>query len=190
MADEFQNQVSIIESYQNYSPSFNAAKLVRQMLRKTPPKFLIGLRSVVLTNKAALSRKDQQRKLPSRGSRVVKGESLGYYSQEWKGEPAHITLLVDNVEKQCSRGWVFHRFLRVCVFADLFFHELGHHIHRVHRPLYKEREDVADMWSKKLSRKFLADRYWYMLPVTAPVSLARNVWNDFAGIIRRSRKKS
>jgi len=80
--------------------------------------------------------------------RVALGDTLGHYRQEWRGEPAHITILLGNLEKRMGRKW-----LRIALFRDLelsevFFHELGHHIHRVHRPGYKEREDVADKWSK------------------------------------------
>lgn len=148
MSGELPTNISIVESYESFAPSFDVAKLVRQMLTQVPPNFLVGLRRVVLTNRSALPRNDRKRKTVWLGKRVVLGESLGYYSEEWKGEPARITLLVDNIEMHSSGPWVLKRFLRVSMFSDVFYHELGHHIHRVHRPVHEEREDVANRWSK------------------------------------------
>ena len=187
MTHEPKFQPVIIEAYQGYAPSFNVAKLIRQMIGEVPPRFLVGLKSVVLTNKTALARRDRERKLLSRGKRVVQGDTLGYYSEAWKGEPARITLLVDNIEKQCSRRWSRLGFFKSSIFSDVFFHELGHHIHRVHRPRYEEREDVANKWSKKLSVRFMASRYWYMLPIAAPIALAAGLRSDFMALYRRIR---
>jgi hypothetical protein len=187
MTHESHAQPIIIEAYQGYTPSFNVAKLIRKMTREVHPKFLVGLKSVVLTNKTALSRKDRERKLPLRGRRVVQGDTLGYYSQEWKGEPACITLLVDNIEKRCSGGWSRFGFFRISIFSDVFFHELGHHIHRVHRPRYEEREDVANKWSKKLSARFMVSRYWYMLPIAAPIALVAGLRSDITALYRKMR---
>jgi hypothetical protein len=52
----------IVEAFQNYKPPFDAANAIRRMLRAVPPKFLPGLHAIVLTNVAALSRKDRRQK--------------------------------------------------------------------------------------------------------------------------------
>jgi len=98
MAEEAQSGPLIIVAFQNYTPPFNAEKAVRRMLRDVPAKFLHGLHTIVLTNVSALSRKERDRKTCGR-RRVALGETLGYYSQEWRGNPAHITILVDNLER-------------------------------------------------------------------------------------------
>jgi hypothetical protein len=140
----------------------------------------------VPTNVAVLSRKERERK--TWGRRQVKlGEALGYYSG-WKGEPARITILVDTFGKQLGRSWMRFGILRDLKLSDLFFHELGHHIHRVHRPEYEGKENVADQWSKKLSRKFIRIRYWYLIPVVAPIAgtirLGRNIAKLYPGARR------
>jgi hypothetical protein len=121
------------------------------------------------------------------GRRVALGDTLGHYRQEWRGEPAHITILLGNLEKRMGRKW-----LRIALFRDLelsevFFHELGHHIHRVHRPEYKEREDVADKWSKKLASRFIRGRYWYLLPLAVPVTLVVGIANSISNLDRKLR---
>ncbi|OGW31122.1 MAG: hypothetical protein A2088_05855 [Nitrospirae bacterium GWD2_44_7] len=48
------------------------------------------------------------------------------------------------------------------IFGDVLFHELGHHIHHTMSPKFKEREDVAEEWSKKLFREYNRNRYSYL----------------------------
>ncbi len=140
------------------------------MLRETPQQFFYGLHSVVITNSGALSRKERDRKTWGR-RRVALGDALGYYSQEWRGEPAHITILLDNLETRMGRKWLQVGLVRDIELSEVFFHELGHHIHRVHRPEYAEKEDVADKWSKKFAGRFIRSRYWYLYPLAVPITL-------------------
>jgi hypothetical protein len=44
------------------------------------------------------------------------------------------------------------------------FHEIGHHTHFAIRPEYREKEDVADYWKRKLDGYFPRKRHWYLLP--------------------------
>ncbi len=157
------------------------------MLRDVPPQFLRGLHSVVLTNVAALSRKDREQKGLGRGRAPLRA-SLGYYSQAWKGEPARITILLDNFEKQWGRPWLRMAFIRDLQLSNLLFHELGHHIHQIHRPEYEGRENVADKWSDKLSSKFMQRRYWYLIPIAMPVALILGLGKDIAKLYRRIRR--
>jgi hypothetical protein len=53
--------------------------------------------------------------------------------------------------------------------AQTLYHEIGHHIHYTIRPEYKEKEDVADRWSKKLTAKFLRRKYWYIIPIAKTI---------------------
>ena len=184
MAADTESTPRIVESFQAYTPPFDAKKAIRRMLRETPRQFLYGLHSVVLTNSGALSRKERDRKTWGH-RRVSLGEALGYYSQQWRGEPARITILLDNLEKRMGRKWLRVGFVRDLELSEVFFHELGHHIHRVQRPEYKEREDVADKWSKKLASRFIRSRYWYLLPLAAPIALIVAIGKDFSKLYRK-----
>ncbi len=187
MAEEIESGPQIVLAFQNYTPPFNAEKAIRRMLRDVPAKFLHGLHAIVLTNVSALSRKERDRKTWGR-RRVVLGETLGYYSQEWRGNPAHITILVDNLERRWRGGWLRVGFIRDMVLSELLFHELGHHIHRVHRPEYEGKENVADKWSKRLTRKFMSGRYWYLLPIVAPIALIAGLTGDITKLYRNIRR--
>jgi hypothetical protein len=172
----------VIEAFQGYTPPFNATKAIRRMLKVVPPKFLWGLHTVVLTNVGALSRNERERR---GGTRVKLGEALGYYNQEWNGQPARITILVDNIEKESSRRWLRLGFFRDMELSKVFFHELGHHIHRVHKPKHEEREQVAEKYSAKLSAKYM--EHWYFFPVAVPIVLLDGLVKDFAKLYRSIR---
>ncbi len=60
--------------------------------------------------------------------------------------------------------------LRYMVPSDTLYHEIGHHIHTVHKPIHEEREDVAVEWSRKLWSHFLRKRYWYLMPILYPLA--------------------
>jgi hypothetical protein len=175
----------IIKAFQGYTPPFNATKAIRRMLKVVPPKFLWGLHTVVLTNVGALSRNEREQK----GRTRINGEALGYYNQEWNGQPARITILVDNIQKESSRRWLRLGFFRGMELSKVFFHELGHHIHRVHRPKYEEREQVAEKYRAKLSAKYMSSRYWYFPPVAVPIVLLDGIVKDFAKHIEESEPK-
>lgn len=178
----------IVVAFQNYSPPFNAEKAIRRMLRIVPPKYLWGLHAFVLTNVGALSHKEREQRGLGRG-RSPQRESLGYYSQAWKGQPARVTLLIDNLEKQWGRTWLRVGIVRDLALSELLYHELGHHIRRLHVPEYEEKENVAEKWSDRLSRKFARERFWYLLPLAAPIALIKGLVEDIARLFRRFRAK-
>jgi hypothetical protein len=51
------------------------------------------------------------------------------------------------------------------VLGEVLFHEIGHHIHYTQAPEFREREDVAEDWKKRLSKIYFRKRYWYFLPI-------------------------
>lgn len=179
----------VIEAFQGYSPSFSAAKLIYSMLRDVPANFLWGLHSIVLTNAAALSRKERKRKGLGH-SRTALEDAVGFYTQEWNGDPARVTLLLDNIEKQWPGLLWRVGLIRSLAISQVLFHELGHHIHRVHRPEFEDKENVAEKWSKKFFRKFVLRRYWYSLPLFVTISLVVNLWRDIAKLHQRIQRKT
>jgi hypothetical protein len=170
MPEEIQPSPQIVVVFQNYTPPFDAEKAIRRLLRTVPPKYLWGLHAIVLTNVGSLSRMERDQRTRGRDRRIALGQALGYYTQAWKGEPARITLLLDNLEKQWGRSWLRFGFTRDIILSELLFHELGHHIHQLHIPEYEGPENVAEKWSKKLRWKFLRKRYWYLMPLLYPLA--------------------
>ena len=55
--------------------------------------------------------------------------------------------------------------MREWCYANVLFHEMGHHIDATVLPEYREKEDVADSWIYKLYVPFFRKKYWYLMPV-------------------------
>jgi hypothetical protein len=184
-AEEKGSGLRIVVAFQNYKPPFDSEKVIRSMLVVVPANYLWGLHSIVLTNVQALPRYSRERKGGGR-RRAPLRESLGYYTRTWKGEPARITLLIDNLEKHWGRSWLRFGFIRDILLAEVLFHEIGHHIHRLHIPEFDGPENVAEKWSKKLSGKFLRHQYWYVMPLFYPLvwinRLGKKIAKQFRGI--------
>jgi hypothetical protein len=160
--------VPINENYGAFKPRINARKIIENLLGSVDPVYLQGLGSIVLSSQAQLSRAGRRKKFLSRGTKVPSVDVLGYYSQQWKGKPAFITIYVDRI-----LAFYPALFLRVPTMGFIFigkvlFHELGHHLHATSHPEFKEREDVANAWSKKLMKAAFRKRYRYFLPVLQP----------------------
>jgi hypothetical protein len=160
-------KVKINEAYRDYNPPFDATSVVRRLLKPVPDKYLVGLDCIVLSNFSGLSRDRRIGKLVSRKRRVSKSRTLGYYRREWHGQPAYIELYVDKIAEyiKVERGPTWIPAFRDVCFGLVLYHELGHHAHRVVRPEYREREDVADDWARKFTKNFMWKRYWYLRPL-------------------------
>ncbi len=173
------HSVIVRESYGSTAPSFDAGLVVRRLLDGIPSKYLIGLKTVVLTDTAELNHAERRKKTQLRGKTIRIRVCRGLYNHASKNAPAWIEIFMDN----CARDWPL-RLLKVAFFADfalseILFHEIGHHIHATQAPEFKEREDVAEDWRKRLSKIYFRKRYWYSIPVAYmlyPVSwLAKKV---------------
>ena len=130
-----------------------------------------GLDCIVLDNFSGLSRTQRMGSHVARKRKVPRSQALGFYCREWKGTPASIVLHVDKIVESArkSRLPLGVPFLRDFWFGLVLYHELGHHIHRTVKPEYREREDVADNWAKRLSANYLRKRYWYLMPIVVPL---------------------
>ncbi len=122
---------------------------------------------MVLTNRAALSRDGRRHKTWSRGKKVPLADSMASYQHAWKGQQAWIRVLVDNVLADIPRWALRLPAVPTVCLAMVLYHEVGHHIHATSRPEHREREDVADQWSKRLTRRLVLQRYWYLAPPLA-----------------------
>lgn len=163
------SNVKVVEAYRDYTPSIDATLIVRQLLDTVPEKYLRGLDCVLLTNEAALPRRDRIGRVWSRKRKFDKSRVLGRYYRRNSQNQAYIELRVDKILRWMERvpaAFIFRKVL----FGHVLFHEIGHHIHRTIRPEYKEKEDVADDWAGKLNANFVRRRYWYALPILLPAS--------------------
>jgi hypothetical protein len=153
----------VVERYWEYTPPFNATTVVERMLESVPPRYLFGLKEVVLTNKAGLSRKRRRSVSKSRGRKVKQAEARGLYHAAWKGQQAWIEIFVDNTlnfYQKRSWRWLLHLgFFRESDLGGVLFHEIGHHIDATIRPEFREKEDIADDWSIRLRRAWFRNEH-------------------------------
>ena len=149
-------KVEVIEAYNNYEPPFDVTKTIIRMLESIPPQYLVGLGSVVLTNKAALSSKRLTSTTKSRKRKVRIADTRGLYHGGRGTESAWIELFVDSIYRKWTKGlWLKISLTQDVLLGNTLFHEIGHHIHYTKRPEFREREDVADDWSLKLGVRYI-----------------------------------
>ncbi len=180
--------LEIEERYAEYSPPFDVTKIIEGLVAPVPEKYLRGLRKVLLVDTSSLSRRDRIGRTWSRKRKYDKSRILGRYHYN-NGAP-WIEIRVDRTIEQWkgrSSKWLWIPAVRYFCIGEVFYHELGHHIHRVARPEFREREDVADNWGTKLSVNFVRKRYWYLLPVLLSASwvLRHLKWRKRSALRRR-----
>jgi hypothetical protein len=156
--------IPIYEHYGAFKPNLNVRRLIEALLDSVDPEYLQGLGSIVLSSQLQLPRKDRRKKFLSRGRKHPASRVLGFYRQCWKGQPASIELYVDKILAQAPSWWAHVPLVSFSLFAPVLFHELGHHLHKTRRPEFKEREDVAEGWEKKLTKIAFQKRYRRVMP--------------------------
>jgi hypothetical protein len=156
---------NIVEAYREYVPPECVLPMLRALLKSVPPRYLIGLQTIVLTNQAAQPRKRKQQKIWSRNRKIKIISALGYYSGASQSSRASITLHIDNIFKRASQQDLRIPLVRYYPLASVLYHEIGHHIHAEHKPVYEGKENVAEDWSDKLLQRFYRTHYWYLMPL-------------------------
>jgi len=73
------NAPTIVESYRNFAPPLNFRHDVEMLLRFVPPKYLVGLKTTVLTNRADLTGNKRKQKVRTRNRTIRLADCLGSY---------------------------------------------------------------------------------------------------------------
>jgi hypothetical protein len=145
---------------------------VEALVESVPPKYLVGLKRIVLTNAAALTGQRRRAWSWSRGRKARHAHVTGLYHHRSGAEPAWIELFIDKIVKGVPSWALRLGMVRAAVFGAGLYHELGHHIHSQRRPEHREREDVAEEWKDRLSRNHARRRHPLALAVLwAPARL-------------------
>ena len=150
----------VITNFIGYTPPFDVVPIVERMLASVPPKYLIGLSEVALTNSSGLPRKLRRSVTKSRKRKVKIAKARGLYHPAWNGNRARIEIFIDNTLRNWEKGWWLSLpSYREILLGDVLFHEIGHHIHATVQPEFREKEDVADSWKVKLKRQYNRARH-------------------------------
>lgn len=180
--DERRVRPEVVENYRDFEPPANFRKLLEDLLRTVPARYLVGLKTIVLANHSALTRNQRRQKIWSRNRKIRLAEARGSYYGATKSSPATIWLYVDNI-LQSEEPWLRRiPMLRYYALATVLYHEIGHHIHAVHKPVFEGKEKVAEDWSKTLFGRFCRLRYWYLRPFAYPIS-------PLIKLVNRTRRK-
>lgn len=153
--------VKVVEQYRDWTPVVQITPVVERLLRTLPQRYLAGIRTVVVSNASGLNRARRRSVTRSRKRKVKIVESRGLYHQAHGGDPAWIELFVDNIfagEPRCS--WRLP-FWRDWIIGWTLCHEVGHHVHTVMAPEYREHEDVADDWASDLANQMFKDLHFW-----------------------------
>jgi len=161
----------IIENYRDFEPPPQLRKIINDLVDCVPPNHLVGLKSIILTNQAALTRDQRRQKVWGRRRKYRLAEVRGAYYRATNSRPATVWLYVDNILKGTPAWTLRVPLVRYAEFGEVLYHEVGHHIHAAHKPIHDGPENVADAWSRKLSINFFRKHYWYLVPVRYPLLL-------------------
>ena len=150
------NHVKIIEEYFEYAPPINVYGSVRQLLAVVPEEYLSVLYKVTLTNSGRLRK--VRGKLFAGKYRVRPADCRGLYAD------GQVRLLIDQIFCECPEYFLLFPPLKKFLIAKTLYHEIGHHIHKLESPGYRDnRETFADEWRDKLMPLYFR-RYWYLAP--------------------------
>jgi hypothetical protein len=137
----------------------------------------------VLTDAASMGAGRTQR---VKGRKFDLRACRGFYHPKQTESAASIHIVVDNVVASAPtpRLLVFN-LVRDHLFADVLFHELGHHLDVTIGAAAPTGEAAAEDWSRRLSRTYFHRRYWWFRPI-ARVLLPLVAWE----LSRRRRARS
>lgn len=112
---------------------------------------------------------------------------LGTYHRPWKGEPAWIELVVDEIVKDLPRPLDRIGLVRDMTVGRVLFHEVGHHLDATVGSVGRTGEHGAEAWGRRLSRAYLRRRYWYLLPLAPVFRIAARVGRAIKSRNRREK---
>lgn len=171
----------VIARFSGYMPPFDPVPIVEMMLVSVPPKYLVGLKQVVLTNASGLSRKLRRSVTKARKHKVRIVQTRGLYHPTWNGNRAWIEIFVDNTLRNWEKGWwLSFQYYREMLLGDILFHEIGHHIHSTVKPEFREKEDVADGWKLRLMRQYNRFRRPWLFALLLPFQPLLNMLSKAA----------
>jgi hypothetical protein len=71
---------TVVEAYRDYAPPPAFRRLVQNLLKAVPPRYFLGLKTIILTNQAGESRDRKRQKVWSRNRKIRLVDARGYYS--------------------------------------------------------------------------------------------------------------
>ncbi len=175
-------KIKILANYKDFTPPAWVPEAISRLLDGVPDQYLNGLKIISLSDTGGLNHRQRRQTTLARGRKVAIRNCRGYYCQKWQGKPARIELFIDKILQPWPGFILKIPFCQDVALAEVLYHELGHHIHITCAPEYKEREDVAEEWRKRLWNLYFFKAYWYLKPLSYLIRLV----TCLSRIIRRT----
>jgi hypothetical protein len=157
--------IDIRETYNEYSPFINVQNIVERLVAALPPRFLFGLKTIVLTNTSNLNHDRRREKIWYKGRKYQTTESFALYHAKTKDQDAWIEIFVDKMLTYLPKVLFRIPVIRDMFIANVLYHEVGHHFQRSRISERKETEGAAQDWSRDLGRAYFRRKYWYLIPI-------------------------
>jgi hypothetical protein len=132
------------------------------------PEHVGNLQSIVLTDSASIGRGKTRR---VSGRKYDRNACRGFYYQAWRGRPAWIQLVADNIVANCPAPLLRLQLFRDHEVAQTLYQEVGHHLHKTVGSAPRAGEETADYWRNRLFRIHFQRRYWCLRPVILLLAL-------------------
>jgi len=143
---------------------------LQTLLRYVPEQHLVGLHKITLTNSDRL-RGLFRGKISSERKRIRPADCMGLY------QDGHIRLIMDLILQQYPEPFLLIPFFKTVVIGEVLYHEIGHHIHRLEEPGFRDEiEAIADEWKDRLMQIFIKQRYWYLAGIARLLKAIRRVF--------------
>lgn len=73
---------------------------------------------------------------------------------------------MDRILRHYPEPFLWVPMFKALAIGDVLYHEIGHHIHRLAEPGYRENhEEVADEWRDELLLVFFKNHYWFLAKI-------------------------
>lgn len=132
--------LSVEDRLENSLVGFITARRVKKLLRVVPREHLIGLEKIVILNEI----RDKKKR------RVG-----GIYREKSNEQPCSIELAIDRIYHGMPRILFFLPFAANFSLADVLYHEIGHHYHKIftHGVKQHKQEHFAENYSKEMVKR-------------------------------------
>ena len=160
--DARRHVIPIHENYKEYQAPLWVRPTVERLLASLQSQHIGGLRSVVLSDSAAVGRGRTGR---VKGRKYNRHDCRGFYHEAWRGEAPWIELVIDNILASQAASLLRWQLFRDLAIGRTLYHEVGHHLHATVGSAAEGGEASAENWRKRLSKLHGRKRYWYLRPL-------------------------
>jgi len=182
-------ELPLVESYKDYEPSFDVAALVREMIASLEFEERRGLTSVVLTNRAALSRLRRRQLEAHPQFRLAPNQLIhGLYHPKEPGSQPWVELFVDDISKAYKDKRFMRNLQRRYAFGSVFFHQVSQHLYATAVNMSRaDRDEAMKKWREHMLSRYLRRRLPIIGWLTAPIDFVVRIIRRIIGLFKKKK---